>query len=293
MYPNPLVAGQGAQIIKDAGKDAILFSRVVDPSEGLLTPVMSSQQVKLLSEQLEIVAENFFKNFCLKKSFIALKWAQSIDGKMALSNYQSQWITSSESRNYTHYLRSIYDVMIVGAGTVLKDNPKLNIRLDGVSKENRILIIDPNAVAFKALDNLELSKHHKKENIFFVVDANSADTAVAFDVAVNPPGTYKNVLFLQRNSNGRFSLEAIHDFCFERGMKSILVEGGPSTLNEYFEQKAFDRVYTFIAPIFLGNGLGYSHKLSVPSMAQKLQLSAVEKINFADDILITGIRPVI
>jgi diaminohydroxyphosphoribosylaminopyrimidine deaminase/5-amino-6-(5-phosphoribosylamino)uracil reductase len=288
--PFHLVAGKGAQIIKDSGKEAILFSDLVDPSSGLAMAEVAATEAKFLQSQLEILAENFLKNIRYGKSFVALKWAQSLDGKMALKNYESQWITNSISRNYAHYLRSIYDVTIVGSGTVLKDNPKLNIRLDGFSKENKLLIIDPNAAVYQAYERLEIANHHKKENVYFVVDTNSSNAAVAFNLAVDPPGSFNNVLFLKRDADGFFSLSAIQEYCFERKMKSILIEGGPKTLGQYIKQNAFDRIYAFIAPVLLGNGLGYSEELSVPTMADKLQLLHVEKTELGDDILLTGLR---
>lgn len=288
--PFHLVSGKGAQIIKDAGKEAVLYSELKDLYEGKLTPIMSLKEKDFISSQLEILAENFLKNFRHGKPFVALKWAQSLDGKMALKNYESQWITSAQSRNYAHYLRSAYDVLVVGAGTVQRDNPKLNIRLEGFDLERKLLIIDPDAIVFKSYDTLELSKHHKKENVFFVVDANSSETLIASNLAVNPPGAFKNVLFLHKNEAGFFPLEEIHKFCFERGMKSILVEGGPSTLSQYLNQAAFDRVYAFIAPVIMGEGLSYSDQFSISSMTQRVNLKSVERLEFGDDILFTGLK---
>ncbi len=288
--PFHLVSGKGAQIIKDAGKEAVLYSELKDSSEGKLTPMVSAKEKEFVKAQLEILAENFLKNFRHSKPFVALKWAQSLDGKMALKNYESQWITSAQSRNYAHYLRSAYDVLVVGAGTVQRDNPKLNIRLEGFDLERKLLIIDPDAVVFKSYDTLEISRHHKKENVFFVVDTNSSETSIAFNLAVNPPGSFKNVLFLHKNEAGFFPLEEIHKFCFERGMKSILVEGGPSTLSQYLNQAAFDRVYAFIAPVIMGEGLSYSDQFSISSMTQRLNLKFVEKLEVGDDILFTGLK---
>lgn len=288
--PNPLVSGKGAQIIRDAGKEAVLFSSLIDPPNALNPQKVGRTFGHLINEQLEILAENFFKNFRFKKPFVALKWAQSLDGKMALRNFESQWITNELSRNYAHYLRSIYDVTIVGARTILTDNPKLNIRLDEFSKDNKVMIIDPNGEVFKSLEKLELPKHHKKEDIYFVVDASDADAGIAFNLSRQSPSAFSNVLFLKRDANGNFPLSEIHQFCFERKMNSILVEGGPNTLNQYFKQNAFDRTYAFIAPVFMGGGIGYSDEFLVSTMAEKIALKCVEKMELGDDVLITGIN---
>lgn len=288
--PNPLVAGKGAQIIRDSCKEAVLFSSLIKSDDFLLATKIDRTNVGIVIEQLEIVAENFLKNYRHKIPFVALKWAQSIDGKMALRNFESQWITNEQSRSYAHYLRSLYDVTMVGSKTVLNDNPKLNIRIADFEKENKIVIIDPKGTVYQDIDKLEISKYHKTENIFFVVDANASKTAKASNLKFRPQDSFENVLFLNQQSNGFFSLDEIHQFCFERNMKSILVEGGPSTLNQYFNQEMYDRVYSFIAPVFLGNGIGYSDHLSIPSMADKLGLSFVEKLDLGDDILVTGTK---
>ncbi len=275
--PNPLVSGKGAQIINEAGKEAILFSKTIN------TAVHG-----FLQEQLEIVAENFFKNFRLQKPFVALKWAQSLDGKIALRNFESQWISNELSRNYAHYLRSIYDVTLVGAGTILKDNSKLNIRLEGFKKENKILIIDPDGAICLGFDKKEISKHHKPENVYYVVD--SKRTSRELRESIDSRGLSQNVLFLKSDATDQFSLEEVHNFCFERKMKSILVEGGAFTLSRYLEKGIYDRVYSFIAPLFLGNGIGYSDQLTVSSMSNRLRLRSIEKASLGDDILITGIK---
>ena len=72
-------------------------------------------------------------------------------------------------------------------------------------------------------------------------------------------------------------------------MKSILVEGGPATLNQYIVQKAFNRTYAFIAPVIMGDGLGYSDDLQLPSMSKKVQLKNIEKLDMDDDTLLTAL----
>ncbi|MBL7545283.1 MAG: bifunctional diaminohydroxyphosphoribosylaminopyrimidine deaminase/5-amino-6-(5-phosphoribosylamino)uracil reductase RibD [Bdellovibrionaceae bacterium] len=281
--PFHLVAGKGAQILRDSGKEAIVYADYVGMDN-------NGQESRLLNQQLEILAENFLKNSRAQKPFVALKWAQSLDGKMALKNYQSQWITGELSRTYAHYLRSIYDGLIVGSGTILQDNPKLNIRLENFSKESKLVIIDPEATVYKTFESLELSRYHKKENIFFIVDAKSASSAAVFDFSAQAPGAFKNILFLNRGTSGFFSMQDIYQFCFERGMKSLLVEGGPSLIHQCLKQNAFDRIYAFVAPILMGNGLGYTDELPITSMNQKMQFTALEKIELGDDLLVTGLN---
>ena len=121
--PNPLVAGQGAKILKEAGIE-------VEEYQGIL------------KADLEEVCEEFLWNFRQKKVFVAVKIAQSLDGKIALLNGESKWITGPDSRQKVHELRAQYDAVLVGKNTILIDNPSLDIRHPKIQKENKVVVLD-------------------------------------------------------------------------------------------------------------------------------------------------------
>ena len=102
--PNPLVAGKGAAILRTAGIQV---------------------EVGLLSKEAAKINEAFIKWMLVEKPFIAAKLAESLDGKIATRTGNSQWITNHWARSYGHYLRSVYDGILVGIGTILADNPML------------------------------------------------------------------------------------------------------------------------------------------------------------------------
>ena len=112
--PNPLVAGKGAAILRQAG-----------------IPV----EVGLLSREAAQLNEVFIKNMMVEKPFIASKLAQSLDGRIASRTGKSQWITNEEARREGHYLRSIYDGILVGINTILADNPLLTCRIQRKEQE--------------------------------------------------------------------------------------------------------------------------------------------------------------
>lgn len=107
--PNPLVAGKGAAILRQAG-----------------IPV----EIGLLSQEAVQLNEVFIKNMMVEKPFIALKIAESLDGKIASRTGHSKWITNDWAREQGHYLRSIYDGILVGINTILADNPILTCRIE-------------------------------------------------------------------------------------------------------------------------------------------------------------------
>jgi diaminohydroxyphosphoribosylaminopyrimidine deaminase/5-amino-6-(5-phosphoribosylamino)uracil reductase len=267
--PNPLVAGQGAQILADAGKVVEHYN--ADDFNYDLTIA------------LEELAEVFLYNFREQKTFMALKWAQSLDGKMALTSGESKWITNPVSREYAHYLRSIYDATLVGANTILSDNPELNIRLHGVDKKNKIIVFDPKAKIFAEKEKFKFLKAHAAENIYFILDKDVADT---LKVSSELSG---NILVLEKK-NKKYDLDELNLKLFAKGIKSVLVEGGAKTIQYFLTENKWDRIYAFIAPVILGQGLSYSDSLNYMNMKQKLVLQHSQNINFESDILVTGTR---
>lgn len=264
--PNPLVAGAGAAILAAAGKKAELYS--------------SADLNEDLTLSLEELAENFLLNFRKKEVFIALKWAQSLDGKMALTNGHSKWITNSQSRKYAHYLRAIYDATMVGANTILQDDPQLNIRLQGVNKNNQIIIFDPNARVLRQQEQFQFSKIHDPGNVIFLIDEKLSSEDFCIKAA-------NKIVFLNKESS-LYNLSILNQKLFAIGIRSVLVEGGPKTLQYFLQQKQWHRSYAFIAPMILGQGLSYSSEINLVSMNEKLLLQHSKSMNLQNDILLTG-----
>jgi len=156
--PNPVVSGKGAEILKNAH---------IQVNEYLAQETIFQKEIK---KDLEELAEIFLCNQIQKKPFVAVKLASSLDGQIALKNGQSQWITGEKSRLYNHYLRACYDALLVGGRTIQLDNPSLNVRYPGLKKQNRVIVLDPKAAVLNRLEDFELAKIHKKENLLFVLD---------------------------------------------------------------------------------------------------------------------------
>lgn len=204
--PNPLVAGQGAQIIRDAG-------------------IQTLEYQGFLKSELFEVCEEFLVNFTKKRVFVAMKVAQSLDGKIALKNGQSQWITGPESREEVQRIRSNYDAVLVGHGTLVKDNPSLNIRIPGLEKINWAVILGSQKVP-------------KEMNVFKV---RPADKVVSL--------------------NGE--LPEILDQIWKLGIRSVLVEGGSQVFSSFIKSGFVDRLHLFTAPIVIGQGMGWTEDFEI------------------------------
>ena len=259
--PNPLVAGKGKKKLEDAGIEVVSG---------------------VLSDEAEKINEIFFFNQRHKKTFVALKAAMSLDGKMATSNYKSQWITGAEARERTHELRAGYDAILVGAGTLCADNPQLTVRSE----------------KFQGMNPTRLVLLGSQTEI----DINSQifDTQEAPTWLIYPEGRpivqadllkEKNVqLVPMKEKDGKIEISALLEFLYQEGIQSLFVEGGPAVHTSFLESGNVQRLYLFVAPKLIGGGHapGIWNGDGISELQKAPELINMEIELFGKDILITG-----
>lgn len=267
--PNPLVAGQGAQILKDAGIETELFCDTHPTFKG----------------QLEEVCEKFLWNFRNQSVFVSLKVAQSLDGQIALKTGESKWITNELSREYTHYIRACHDAVLVGRGTVQADNPSLDIRHPRIKKENKVIVLDPSGVLLDESSQMKITRSHATEDIYWCVGKKRGADALS---------TFAKVLFIKENPDGTLDLQDLMNVLWSEGLRSIMVEGGATTASAFLSANLVNRLYIFQAPILLGSGgsRSWTEGLSLTEMKSQIRLRNLKHLQFGEDSLFTGlIRP--
>ncbi len=234
--PNPLVEGQGAAILRSAGIEAIEYQGP-------------------LKNDLEDLCEVFLKNFRQKKTFVAMKVASSLDGQIALSTGESQWITTAESREYVHELRSYYDAIIVGSNTIEVDNPSLNIRHPKIQKETKLIILDPESKL--AGKKFKFQDIHKPENI--------------------------HILKFKDLSDVMNQLWALN-------IKSVFIEGGAQTYSSFLKAGLVDRLHLFMNTSVIGsaNGLSWTKGFGIEALQDKKSLKNIKIKTFGSDLYLTG-----
>lgn len=208
--PNPVVSGKGLQKLREAGIE-------------LIGPVLEDKCKKL--------NEVFIKNHTQKKTFIALKTATTIDGKIATHTGDSKWITSTAAREKVRNIRKKYDSILTSSSTVITDNPTM--------EHKRKIILDR-----KLKTNLE-SKIYQQGEIFVFYDEN-----------LTPPKN-SNINYIPTPvKKEKLDIKYILNALYELKIMSVLVEAGGEVNNSFLPY--IDKLYHFIAPKILGDNSGKS-----------------------------------
>jgi diaminohydroxyphosphoribosylaminopyrimidine deaminase/5-amino-6-(5-phosphoribosylamino)uracil reductase len=258
--PNRLVASKGFKVLRQAGIGV---------------------RVGIMAREAEELNEKYL--FFMKKRmpFVGLKIAQTLDGRSADSTGSSKWITGVAARSEGHRIRSEYDAILVGAGTVRKDNPKLTVRLAKGRNPVRV-ILDP---------------HLSTDTDSLVYRTGFAETLLLTSAAAMTKRggvvrklTRKGVRILGLDDVNSFDLRMVLRILSALGISSVLVEGGPSTASQFLESNLVQRVHWFIAPKLLGGGISsFSHSEPL-RLARSIIIRDCEVSSVGDDILVEG-RP--
>ena len=219
--PNPLVAGKGLEIVKQAG---------ITVKSG----VLEKDCLKL--------NEIFVKNMTKKASFIAIKSAITLDGKIASRTGSSKWITSEKSRSEVQKLRNKYDALLTGSGTIIKDNPSLTCRMKNGRNPVRVNLDSK-------LSTSPTSKVYSDDGAKVIIACSEKANKDRFKLYP------QNVEFLlcPVEKNSRLNLTYVTAELYKKGIMSILVEAGGELNGSFLKESLVDKFYIFTAPKILGD----------------------------------------
>lgn len=259
--PNPLVAGRGIKILQDNGIEVV-------------TGVLEEEGKKL--------NEIFLKYITTQLPFCIMKTAMTLDGKIAAYTGDSKWVTSELSRQYVHKLRHRAAGIMVGIGTVLADDPKLNTRLRYEEGSDPIrIIVDSNArIPLKAK---VLNINSKAKTIIAATEKADKEKLKALE----EKGAEIIVTPLKKN---RVDLSYLMKSLGVRKIDSILLEGGSSLNYAALEAGIVDKVNIFIAPKIIG-GEGAKTPVGgegIALMKDAIKLRYIDIQHFGEDIMIEG-----
>lgn len=216
-----------------------------------------------------------------RKPFVSLKVASSLDGIIALENGESRWITGENSREHAHFLRAQHAAVLIGVNTLLKDNPRLNIRVDPFKKKkNKVIILDPEGKSFSFLSESDLLKAHPPERIIVCCSDQVRKKSFSSEI---------KVAAFPLKKEKYFSLSSLLQFLYqEEEIYSVLVEGGAFCWSQFLKQKAVQKLYLYVAPKIIGSGLRWSKGFTIQKLSESGVLNSMAFQPMGDDFLIEG-----
>lgn len=259
--PNPLVAGQGIEKMKAAGIEVV---------------------TGVLEEEAKDLNRAFIKFITQKVPYVISKTAMTLDGKIAAYTGDSKWVTSEEARTYVHEMRHRLKGIMVGIGTVLADDPLLNVRLDKEEVSHPVRIVVDSDARIPLRSKLVQTAHEIP--LILAVSENLSDEKRRL---LESKGV--KIIALVRRAEG-LDLQSLMKALGALGIDSILLEGG-GTLNwSMFKAGLVDEINAFIAPKIIGgtNAITPVEGQGFERMAQAIELDEWTSEEIGKDLLIKG-----
>ena len=209
--------------------------------------------------------------------FVTVKFAQSLDGRIATSTGDSRWISSPVARRFVHKLRGEHDAIMVGIGTVLADDPELTVRLVKGRSPLRIIVDSKLRTPLKAR---------------VLAGGAASHTLIAAGKGADPSRERKiealgaEVLRLPVARGGsQIDLAALLAELARRGVSSVLVEGGQRIITSLLAKKLVDRLVAIVAPKIIGDGIQAVGDLGIKRLNEAITFSSVKTRKLGPDLI--------
>lgn len=256
--PNPLVKGKGVEILRRVGLDV---------------------EVGILEKECRRLNEAFCKYILEKEPFVTLKVAATLDGKIAARDGDSKWISGEASRRFVHKLRDQVDGVLVGIGTVLRDDPLLTARVRGGRDPYRIVLDS----------RLKIPEEAK-----LIGDFPAKVVIVATELA--PEDKIERLekrgvrILILDSKEGRVDLKSCLSELGGIGIMSLLVEGGSQVNGSFLDEGLIDKLLLFLSPKLIGDhrAPGIFGGRGVSSLQEAIPLKEMKAKKIGEDILIEG-----
>ncbi len=241
---NPVVKNNGIKKLKNAGIEVI---------------------TGILEKECRELNKVFIKNILEKKPYIMLKTATTLDSKIATSTGKSKWITSEASRKRVQILRSEYQAIMSASGTILSDNPKLNVRIKNKTSPVRI-IFDPN-------NKIALTYNIFNDDGIRKILINNTKLKL-------PPDTE------QINFDGNF--DNLFKELYKLEIYSVMIEAGCGFNSQLLKNNQIDEINHFISPKIFGGGLSFVDNIETKEIEEAIELFDIKTHKIGNDILINA-----
>lgn len=256
--PNPLVKGNGIKRLKEAGIEV---------------------KVGVLENESKKINEAFFKYITKKEPFVILKVASTLDGKIATSDGESKWITGERARQFVHHLRNQVDAVLVGIGTIFRDNPFLTARIRG-GRDPIKVILDSR---LRIPEDSNVIKINPEKTIIATTEFASKDKMNKIKE--------KGVKILTiKSKDGRVDLKELLSELGRMDIMTLLVEGGSRINGTFFDEGLIDKIIIFISPKLIGNDQPYGifNGKGVKTLSEAKVIKGLNFRRMGEDIYIEG-----
>lgn len=259
--PNPLVAGKGAKLLREKGI-------VVEED--------------FMREECDKLNAIFFHHITTGKPYVAMKYAMTLDGKIATRTGASKWITGDKAREHVHTKRSRYAAILAGIGTVLADDPMLNARIDNAHQPVRVIVDTSLRIP---MDSNIVKSAGEYKTIVACKSLEQPDKQIEKKNQLEELGITVVELPLV---DGHVSLKSLMEYLASQGLDSVYIEGGGQIHESALKEGIVNHVYAYVAPKIFGGseaktpveGVG----VSVPDECAKLILADTSVLG--EDILL-------
>lgn len=224
--PNPKVAGKGARILREHGIEVV---------------------EDYMREACDALNPVFFHYITTKTPYVVLKFAMTLDGKIATRTGASKWITGEAARNHVHQLRGRYAGILAGIGTVLADDPMLNCRIDGAHQPLRIILDSQLRIPMGS----RLVRSAKEYPLLIVCNESTRDREEGTNRIQKLEEAGAKVWTLPEK-NGHPDLNVLMQRLGEEKIDSVLIEGGGTVNEAALKAHIVHHVYAYIAPKIFG-----------------------------------------
>ena len=254
--PNPQVNGRGVAILQQHGIDTT---------------------VGVLEEACRDLNEAHFKSMATGMPLVTLKFAQTLDGRIATINGKSQWLSSEKFRRLAHKLRATSDAVIVGIDTVLADDPQLTVRLVRGRNPARVVLDSRLRIPLEA--KVLTGREVAPTLLATTSRADEKKLSRLREMGIE-------VLVVSEDEAGRISLRHLLKALGERNISSVLVEGGAGVITSLLRQGLADKVVIAITPKIMGKGIEAVGELNIREVSRVLKLSFDKIYRMGDDLVI-------
>ncbi|MFC1917832.1 bifunctional diaminohydroxyphosphoribosylaminopyrimidine deaminase/5-amino-6-(5-phosphoribosylamino)uracil reductase RibD [Chloroflexota bacterium] len=254
--PNPLVSGKSVKMLKEQG---------------------IAVTVGVLETDCRELNEAHFKYMSTRLPLVTLKFAQTLDGRIATATGSSRGLSSADAQRFVHRLRTVNDAIMVGVDTVIADDPRLTTRL--VKGRSPLRII---------LDSRLRTPRQAK----VLTDQEIAPTLIATTDKADSKKLAKihalgmETITIKQNPQGELDLPQILEELGRRGISSVLVEGGAKVITSFLREKLADKLVVIIAPKIMGKGIEAVGELNIREVSESLKLSLTHTRRLGEDLVI-------